>query len=212
MAVPRFSFETEKLHPLLGPLLPQYWPCWVWCVCLISLPHHELPQAGQGLIEYKIYHVSSNFSLLESVNFVLQIIRPYIPNILLIKHQRLILVLIKYSILSPFFLKLNYKTIKEKTKGQQCCSIENINRVSELSVYSLRGEKSVESFISNLNCNTGVITICVHMWLFLIIWPLVLRRSHPILGFGSWEGKILSGVRLSGDGVGFRSRRRRLLL
>lgn len=65
---------------------------------------------------------------------------------------------------------------------------------------------------NTLNCNTGVITICVHMWLFLIIWPLVLRRSHPILGFGSWEGKILSGVCLSGDGVGFRSRRRRLLL
>lgn len=47
----------------------------------------------------------------------------------------------------------------------------------------LRDDKVCESTISNLDCNTGMITFCVHMWLFLIIWPLVLRRAHPILGF-----------------------------
>lgn len=72
--------------------------------------------------------------------------------------------------------------------------------------------KLCESIVSNLDCNTGMITFCVHMWLFLIIWPLVLRRSHPILGFWSWKGKILSGICLSRDGIGFRSRWRGLLL
>lgn len=54
--------------------------------------------------------------------------------------------------------------------------------------------------------------VCVQVWLFLVTWPLVLRRSHPVLGLGGREGEILSGVRLSGDGVGFRSGGRSLLL
>lgn len=52
----------------------------------------------------------------------------------------------------------------------------------------------------------------VHVWPLLIVWPLVLRRSRPVLGLGSGEGEVLSGVRLSGDGVGLGSRGRQLLL
>jgi hypothetical protein len=62
-----------------------------------------------------------------------------------------------------------------------------------------------------LNCNTGM-AVGWYVWLVLIIWPLVLRRSHPVLGLGGWEGEILSGVCLSGDRVGFRSGWRGLLL
>lgn len=45
-----------------------------------------------------------------------------------------------------------------------------------------------------------------------VLWRALPRSHDPIRALGCWDGEVLSGVGLGGDGIGFRAGRGRLVL
>lgn len=80
-------------------------------------------------------------------------------------------------------------------------------------IYGYVGYTCAHVVLANLHSHVMVMLVHGRKRLRLVALPHLPRsRPHPVLRFGGWEGEVVPGVRLRGDGVRLGTGRGRLLL